>query len=940
MTEHVNSISFGRCLLFPATRILLGDEQPVKLGARALDLLVCLAKGRGDVVSQDDLMKAAWPNATVGGNTLRVQIKNLRAALAPFGAENSIVNRSGRGYEFTDFTESHLDPTEVVLAASGSVLHLIGRNSIVALLVRGLATERCITLSGTGGIGKTAIAKEVRELIAPSYGDGTHFVDLSTIEDEKQVPALLARSLGLSVMEEDPTPSILQFLVGSETLVVLDTCERVLSAAAALVEAVLTATNRVDFLTTSREALRIRHERIVEVPPLEFPLLAPEAPVDQLLNYAAPRLFLNRAVATGYIFRDEDARLICELCARLDGLPLAIELAAGRARDFGVGNLLHQLDDRFTILGEGYRTAAPRQRALRATLDWSYDLLSHQERLLLDRISIFRGEFSLDAACEVARSNDLPREAIPRVLGHLVQKSLVISPAVADDGFRLLDTTRAYARDNLTAAKAFDDMALRHAEFVLSRMSILERYEAGSSAVSKRFNDVRAALDWAISHPDRRELYLKLVIAAVPYMVENSLIDECRRNAVVALSILAPGDMTSLMAMQLHAALGGAYMNIDGAGERTAQAWREVYRISGKLRDIHYRLMSLWGLWVEARNKGNYARAFSLAKRYARLARQSDDRTVERNLHRMLGISYFFAGDFNLARQSLERMLQLTAARRRESIRRFQFDPVVTARCFLAQILWMQGHPDQANSLAARNVADALELNHAGTLFYSLTEGACPVSVNTGDLESAARYCDIVLSRAAGKGHEVWRTLGECFLGIVTMRRGEPKGFAMTEEALRALRLRRFGPFFTRALGEFALALARNGQLEEAWAAVTEGVDRAVKNGEGWCLPELLRIRAVVAMARGRDDGSIEIDLLQSIELAKIQNALGWQLRTATSLAMHYQARMELSKARSVLEPVLDHFREGFITTDVQTALGLVEQIDFEMKLERIAHSA
>jgi predicted ATPase/DNA-binding winged helix-turn-helix (wHTH) protein len=927
-------------MLFPATRILLGDDRPVKLGARALDLLVCLAKGRGDVVSQDDLMDAAWPNATVGGNTLRVQIKNLRASLAPFGAENSIVNRSGRGYEFTGFTETHLDAAELVLATSVSDSHLIGRSSIVGSLVRGLVTDRCITLRGPGGIGKTAIAKEVRELTAPSFGDGTHFVDLSTIEDGKQAATMLARSLGLSVLEEDPTPSIIQFLVGSETLIVLDTCERVISAAASLAEAILSATNRVAILATSREALRIPRERLVEVPPLEFPNLAPGAPEHQPLNYAAPRLFVNRAVATGYVLREEDTLLICELCARLDGLPLAIELAAGRAREFGVGNLLHQLDDRFTILSEGYRTAAPRQRALRATLDWSYDLLTHQERLLLNRISIFRGEFSLDAACEVARSNDLPRDAIPGALGQLVQKSLVISPSAADDGFRLLDTTRAYARENLAAADAYDDMARQHAEFVLSRISRLERYEAGTPAVSKRFHDIRAALNWAISHPERRELYLQLVIAAVPYMVENSLIDECRRNAMVALSLLSPGDLTSKVAMQLHAALGGAYMNIDGAGDRTAQAWREVCRISGKLRDIHYRLVSLWGLWVEARNKGNYSDAFILAKRYARLARRSDDRTVERNLHRMLGISYFFSGDFDLARRSLERMLQLTEARRRESIRNFQFDPVVTAKCFLAQILWLQGHPDQANSLAARNVQDALELNHAGTLLYSLTEGACPVALNTGDLEGAARYSAIVINRAAGMGHEVWRTLGECFVGIVSMRRGEPKGFAATEDALRALRIRRFGPFFTRALGEFALALARDGQVEEAWAAITEGIERAVRNGEGWCLPEMLRIRAVVATARGREDGSVESDLLRSLELAKAQNALGWQLRTSTSLAIFYQTRMELTKARSVLESVLDHFREGFITADVQTALGVVEQIDFEMKLEQLSRSA
>jgi predicted ATPase/DNA-binding winged helix-turn-helix (wHTH) protein len=939
MTEHLKTISFGRCILFPATRIILGDDQPIKLGARALDLLLCLARSRGEVVSQDDLMKAAWPNATVGDNTLRVQIKNLRAALVPFGAEHSIVNRSGRGYEFTGFTEAVAHPEHGGTKTGGTSSQLIGRASLVETLIGRLAKERCITLVGPGGIGKTAIAREVRDKVAPLYEYGTHFVDLSNLEDERLVASSLARSLGLSIAQEDSTASILHFLKGKETLIVFDTCERLVSAVAALTDAIVATTTRVDILATSREALRIRNERIVEVPPLNFPAQSLTVSNENLFTYSATHLFLERAAATGFVLRDvNEASAICQLCAKLDGLPLAIELAAGRAREFGVVKLLHQLDDRFTILAEGFRTAVPRQRALRATLDWSYDLLSLLERRLLDRISVLRGEFSLEAAIDVAQSTDLPGGAIAHTLGLLVQKSLVMTCGPAGGWFCLLDTTRAYARENLKRAKEEDTVSRRHAEYCLRELVKSQR-QPDNTAAPIDFDDLRAAFEWAFTEPDGGKSYLELVVAAVPSMVEHSLIDECRRHAVTAISLLSADDRTSLSAMQLHAALGGAYMNSEGAGDRTFHAWREVYRISGKLNNIQYRLQSLWGLWVDRRNRGHYCAAFVLAKRYARLARKLHDPVVERNVHRMLGISYFFAGDFDQARKSLDRVLLLSEARRQDSIRTFQFDPVMTARCFIAQILWFQGYPDQAYSLASRNVKDALELNHAGTLSYALIEAACPISLNIGDLESAERFGNLVVSRTAGRGLEIWRTLGECFLGVVALRRGDPKGVGLTEEALKALRRQRLGPFFTRALGEYALFLARNGQTEEAWAAISEATERAVRNGEGWCLPELLRIRGEVTWARSGDLQAVETDLVESLALATSQNALGWKLRTATSLARLYQARMELHKARRTLVPVLDFFREGFVTTDVQTAVGLVDQIDFEMKLERLSPS-
>ncbi|WP_165422487.1 winged helix-turn-helix domain-containing protein [Rhizobium leguminosarum] len=912
--------------MIPDDRILLGDDGPIKLGSRALDILICLVSRRGEIVSQREIMDFAWPNSTVGDNSLRVQIKTLRAVLAEYDADSCIVSRSGRGYEFvSSSTTLRLPPSRERVA---SIKDLIGREALIDAVLEKFNAERLISLVGPGGIGKTAVATEIFRQIAKGYRQGAYWVDFSSIDGGELAAATLARSLGLPISEEDPTATIVGFLTGREAFIVFDTCEHVVAAAAILADAILKGTAKVDILVTSREALRIRNEWIKQVPPLSFPAASVDLADVRIADYSALRLFSARAAASGFALADTRQTIgyLAEICARLDGLPLALELAAARAGEFGVRELLHGLEDRFGLLSDGFRTSLPRHQTMRAALTWSYDLLTENEQRLLDRLSIFRASFSLAAALTVALGRGLDEAEILTSIGKLVQKSLLRAGQRIDtSAFRLLDTTRAFGLEHLKGSQDFEQTCRQHAQYCLDRFG--SRPNVEKSATDLDLAELRGALEWSLGSSASHALYIDLVLVAAPMMFERSLIDECRRCVETAMGLLPVERANSVTAMKLHAALGGVFMNIEGGGERTSGAWLEVYRLSGKLGDVDHRLKSLWGLWVDTRNRGRYRAAFSVAKRFSRLARQARDPMIERNADRMMGISHFFIGDLDQARAFLERMLLTAGNDRMREIATFQFDQAITARCFLAQILWLQGHSGQAMTLAAKNVEDALDLNHAGSLSYALTEGACPIALSIGDLDAAERYIELVLTRTGVAGLDVWRTLAECFQALVMLRHGNSRGFAALYGSLSAMRVHRLGPLLTRALADYASELLQAGRVEEAGTTIREAISRAETNGEEWCLPELLRVRAAVVLQQTNRLSDAEPDLLRSMAIARRQGSLSWEVRTATSLAQIYIEHGQSTLARSILEPVIERFRDGLDSDDLRRAAGVLNAV-------------
>ena len=351
---------------------------------------------------------------------------------------------------------------------------LIGREDAVSDIAGRLSRHRFVTIVGPGGIGKTSVALAVAEQAAASYDDGVCFVDCAPLLGTSLVARKLASTLGLEIAEDDPTRGLVAFLRGKRMLIVLDCCERVVEAAAVMVEDLLKGAAGVGILATSREPLRAEGEIVYRLPPLEVPPASIGLSARDALTYPAVQLFVERVTSSVGRFElsDSDAPVVAEICRRLDGIALAIELAAGRVDVFGLLGVAARLEDRVRLLTHGRRTALPRHQTLTATLDWSYDALSEPEQTALRRLSVFAGGFTLDAAQAVATDDLVVSSDIVEVVASLVSKSLLNADVTTAIGhYRLLDTTQGLCAEKTHGKRRIrpDSSATRRAYPISAR---------------------------------------------------------------------------------------------------------------------------------------------------------------------------------------------------------------------------------------------------------------------------------------------------------------------------------------------------------------------------------------------------------------------------------------------------------------------------------------
>jgi DNA-binding winged helix-turn-helix (wHTH) protein len=413
----------GECEIDLARRELRVLGAPVPIGGRAFEIIEVLAESAGELVTKDDLINRIWPGGVVMDNTLVVHTMAVRKAL---GAYRSLLKtESGRGYRLLGswtVRQQHAprQPRGLQrLSVSGEsppnnfpalATRLVGR-AAAAHRVRDLVSAyRVVTLTGPGGIGKTTLGVKVAHRVLGEFADGGWLVELASLSDPDLVPSAVASVLGLKVDGLTiSTDSIARTIGGQNLLLVLDNGEHVIDAVAKLTEVVVRRCPRTTILATSREILRIEGEFVYRVPPLDVPE-GSEEDLEQVLRRGAAELLVARTTALGSDFSPtpDDIPAMTAICRRLDGIPLAIEFAAARAATLGFRQVAAGLSDRFGLLNSGRRTALPRHRTLRATLDWSYALLSAPERILLCRLAIFAGDFSLEAASTVAASAEIP----------------------------------------------------------------------------------------------------------------------------------------------------------------------------------------------------------------------------------------------------------------------------------------------------------------------------------------------------------------------------------------------------------------------------------------------------------------------------------------------------------------------------------------------------
>lgn len=459
MSATRHAYQFGPFSLLPASRLLLAHGQPVRLGARALDILIALVEQPGQVVDKDDLLRRVWPDTIVEEASLRVHIAALRKALGGSDARY-IANIPGKGYSFTaEVAQVGAAPASGVVPLRLArhnlpvrLTRMIGRDAATNDVSALLRTRRFVTVAGEGGVGKTTLALAVAEGTLDEYPDGTAFVDLALCACPSAIVDTVGHALGVPLPQSSAAEALMPLLQGRRMLLVMDNCEHLVASAADLIAHLLRAFPALHVLATSREPLRADGEHVHRVEPLRVPPASVAVSLDEAIGYESIQLLVERvsAHADGFELCEADVPHAAELCRRLDGIPLAIELAAARVSFFGMAGLLERLHDRLRILTSGHRTVLPRHQTLRALYDWSFDLLDEDAKRLFTGLSVFPGLFSLEDALALVPGDD--RGAALAVFIDLIAKSLV-APDIGGDRrqYRLLDTARVYAQDKLSA---------------------------------------------------------------------------------------------------------------------------------------------------------------------------------------------------------------------------------------------------------------------------------------------------------------------------------------------------------------------------------------------------------------------------------------------------------------------------------------------------------
>ncbi len=576
-----------------ARRELRHSSTPIPLGGRAFDILEVLVQSAGELVTKDELIASVWPGAIIEENTLQVHVSAVRKAL---GQDRGLLTTSsGRGYRLSgswsardghgadgDTTRSH----EITRPAASPramtnlpavTSELIGR-TLAEEQLRDLASAyRVVTLTGPGGIGKTTLALATARNLLAEFGGDVWLIDLASLSDPELVPSAIAGVLSLRFGGEPILPASVARLIGQRRiLLVLDNCEHVIEAAAAFAETAVRSCPQVSILATSREALRIEGEYIYRVPPLEVPAPHRDDPAS-LRNSSAVQLFIEKikTLDSGFSPNDDSLVTIATICRQLDGIPLAIEFAAARTATIGLQQVAARLADRFGLLIHGRRTALPRHQTLRATLDWSYDLLSESEQRLLRQLAVFPAGFTLEAIAAVMRGGiTSPESAVVDGVGSLVAKSLVtIDSAPSTGRWRLLETIRAYALEKLDESGERQNAARRHAQFVHDHITPAQlgaRMQIGSAEMvdlAGEIDNVRTALDWALSSDGDVQIGAALTAAYVDVWLHLGLLIECRNRVERILEGVAPEPrFTNAMRMNLHLGLGIALFFTVGPG--------------------------------------------------------------------------------------------------------------------------------------------------------------------------------------------------------------------------------------------------------------------------------------------------------------------------------------------------------------------------------------
>jgi predicted ATPase/DNA-binding winged helix-turn-helix (wHTH) protein len=929
--------SFGPFDLRPAERLLQKAGMRVHLSDRALDILLVLVARAGEAVGKRELMELVWPGVTVDEASLRFHISALRKALGEASTgPRYIATLSGRGYCFVS-PVSTAGAAKPPVAASAVFVQphrlpvaparMIGRDAVVEEIIAQLLADRFVTIVGPGGVGKTAVVVAASHLLLRDFEGVTCFYDLGMLNDPDLLPSAVAAALGLVIQSGDPVLELLSFLRDRRMLLILDGCEHVVETVATLAERIVQHAPRVHLLTTSREALRVEGEHVFQLPPLDSPPDDAGVSVAELLNFSAPRLFMDRIAASGWQLElgEADVKVVADMCRRLDGLPLAIELAASRVNAFGIQETAALLNDRLRLLWEGRRTAVRRHQTLSATLDWSHDLLSERERAVLRRLAVFVGFFTAEAARLVASGDDISPDEVALLIESLVAKSLVSADPMGR--LRLLDSTRAYAQGKLIDGNEADQIARNHAVYFLEALqracgvSEIPPEATGLVTLRPYIGNIRTALEWSFSDHGDLAIGTAIAAAAAPLFLEMSFLSECSRWTSDAIGALDGASRGTLREMELQASLGLSLMFAGSDGNAARTAFARGLEVAERRGDLPNQLKMLGRLHLFDYRAGQFRSALQLARRSETIARDIADPVGIAFAHSLMGLSLHHDEDPVAARMHLEAALRQDQVARTIDAFNFGLDFRNRAGTCLARTLWLLGYPDQATRIAKFTVQDAAGADHPITLCIALIWAASVFLWNC-DWISAEESIDRLIALAVGRSLMQYRAAGFGLKGYLQVKRGAAAdGIDLLTASIADMHAHRYGLLLAPFNSTLAEGLLAMGKREPALAKIDQTIALVERDGDVSNLPELLRIKAVILASDPRADTlQAETYFRQSLELAARHSVLGWELRTAATFGDYLTGQARFEEARELLAPVVGRFTEGFESHDFKSA--------------------
>jgi predicted ATPase/DNA-binding winged helix-turn-helix (wHTH) protein len=574
-------------------RSVLIDGTPAKVGSRAFDVLLALVERRDRVVPKRELMDLVWPKLVVEEGNLLVHMVALRKLLGP----RAIATIPGRGYRFVMpvdevASSGSAEPASPSVPIRGNLPAppaLFGRAQDLEAVERLLREHPVVTIVGAGGIGKTSLALAGSFAARFDLPDGRWWVELAPITESAHVPSSIACALGMQLPSgRSPNEAVALALAGESLLLVLDSCEHLADDIASLIDLLRARAPNVRLLVTSQESLKCRDEQVYRLGALAVP---PNAQLEEATRFGAVELFVERARAVDSRFRlaSDNVAVVVDICRRLDGIPLAIELAAARVPLLGVHGLHARINQIFNVLSGGTRMKLRRHQTLRAALDWSHGLLAADEQTVFRRLGVFAGGFTLELAQRIVSDERIDQWLVLDLLGHLIDKSLVIADGDPDPRYRLLETTRAFALEQLGAAGESEAMLRRHAQVICELMTAIDanfwnlspaEHSKRSSAVHELGN-LRAAIDWALASEGDRPLAYELLGRCWPVWMLNGLTGE----GVQRMQQLWPLPPNLPTRIEADFCLAFARLNKDAAREEHWEAARRAEALYRKLDD-------------------------------------------------------------------------------------------------------------------------------------------------------------------------------------------------------------------------------------------------------------------------------------------------------------------------------------------------------------------